>query len=199
MAATTAPAAIRRSSAATISPRARRALPPVSTIASRRDTVVGFALAGGGTNWSVATGSAAARATRSRPASTRATHSGPAYLAAALAYTNHWMSTDRFAFGDHLTAELQRAELRRPRRSGYRVGTPAGAITPYAALQAQSFHTPSYSETDVNGGGFALTYNARTATATRSELGARFDNAVLARSPLRCWRCADGSPGRTTG
>ena len=31
-----------------------------------------------------------------------------------------------------------------------------GGITPYAALQAQSFRTPTYSETDVNGGGFAL-------------------------------------------
>ena len=32
--------------------------------------------------------------------------------------------------------------------------------TPYAALQAQSFHTPTYSETDLTGDGFGLTYNA---------------------------------------
>ena len=51
-------------------------------------------------------------------------------------------------------------------------------ITPYAAVQAQSFHTPTYSETDVNGGGFGLVFNARTASATRSELGARFDYVV---------------------
>ena len=48
-------------------------------------------------------------------------------------------------------------------------------MTPYAALQAQSFRTPSYNETDVTGGGFALSYNGHTATDTRSELGARFD------------------------
>ena len=31
-------------------------------------------------------------------------------------------------------------------------------ITPYAALQVQDFHTPGYSETDLTGGGFGLTY-----------------------------------------
>ena len=36
-----------------------------------------------------------------------ATKSGPAYLAAAFAFTNHWMSTDRIAFAsDHLTADF---------------------------------------------------------------------------------------------
>ena len=49
-------------------------------------------------------------------------------------------------------------------------------VTPYAAVQAQSFHTPTYSETDLTAGGFGLTYNAQTATDTRSELGARFDD-----------------------
>jgi outer membrane autotransporter protein len=55
---------------------------------------------------------------------------------------------------------------------------PAGGVSPYAAVQAQSFHTPAYSETDVTGGGFGLSYNARSASDTRSELGARFDHAV---------------------
>src|SRR3982075_2173738 len=69
-----------------------------------------------------------------------------------------------------------------------------GGPTPYAAVQAQNFRTPSYSETDVNGGGFALAYNARTGTDTRSELGARFDrllavnpNAVLALRARLAW------------
>jgi uncharacterized protein with beta-barrel porin domain len=57
-----------------------------------------------------------------------------------------------------------------------------GGLTPYAAVQAQNFRTPSYSETDVNGGGFALAYNSRTGTDTRSELGARFDR-LLAINP----------------
>ena len=51
-------------------------------------------------------------------------------------------------------------------------------MTPYAAVQAQGFRTPSYSETDVGGGGFGLAYSARTATDTRSELGMRFEHVV---------------------
>ena len=42
-----------------------------------------------------------------------------------------------------------------------------------------SFHTPGYSETNLTAGGFALGYNARTASDTRSELGARFDRLLL--------------------
>ena len=72
-------------------------------------------------------------------------------------------------------------------------------MTPYAALQAQSFRTPTYSETDVTGGGFGLTYNARTATDTRSELGARFDQVAAGRSDRGADVARRGSPGRTTG
>ena len=36
-----------------------------------------------------------------------ATRWRPAYFAADFAFTNHWMSTDRFAFlGEHLTADF---------------------------------------------------------------------------------------------
>jgi outer membrane autotransporter protein len=47
-------------------------------------------------------------------------------------------------------------------------------ISPYAAVQAQSFHTPSYSETDLGGGGLGLNFNAMNESDTRSELGTRF-------------------------
>jgi len=45
-------------------------------------------------------------------------------------------------------------------------------------VQAQAFHTPAYSEADVTLGGFGLNYNARNGSDTRSELGARFDQAL---------------------
>jgi outer membrane autotransporter protein len=51
-------------------------------------------------------------------------------------------------------------------------------VTPYAAIQAQSFHTPGFAETDVTGGGFGLDVNSRNASDTRSELGARFDHVA---------------------
>ena len=72
-------------------------------------------------------------------------------------FTNHWMSTDRFAFaGDHLTASFNAQSIGARVESGYRFATLFGGLAPYAAIQAQNFRTPSYSETDVNGGGFAL-------------------------------------------
>jgi uncharacterized protein YhjY with autotransporter beta-barrel domain len=144
-----------------------------------RDTVVGFALAGGGTNWSLAQGIGGGKSDAFQAGLYAATRWGPAYLAAAFAYTNHWMSTDRFAFaGDHLTASFNAQSLGGRVESGYRFATIYGGLTPYAAIQAQNFRTPGYSETDLTNGGFALAYNSRTATDTRSELGARYDNQM---------------------
>ena len=66
---------------------------------------------------------------------------------------------------------------------------PVVGITPYAAVQARSFRTPGYSEVDVSGGGFGLTYNSRTGTDTRSELGARFDHVTaFYRDAVLTWR-----------
>jgi YVTN family beta-propeller protein/autotransporter-associated beta strand protein len=142
-------------------------------------TVAGFALAGGGTRWDLAQGLGGGRSDAFQAGIYAATRSGPAYLAASLAFANHWMSTDRFApFGDHLTADFEAQSFGGRVEGGYRFGTPIGGVTPYAAVQAQSFRTPSYRETDVAGGGFALAYNARTGSDTRSELGARFDHVA---------------------
>src|SRR6516225_1479016 len=114
---------------------------------------------------------------------------------AALAFTNHWMSTDRLAFaGDHLTADFNAQSYGRRLEGGYRFGTPYGGITPYAAIQAQSFHAPGFTETDAIANGFGLAFGSRDATDTRSELGTRFDrvlavysNAVLALRGRVAW------------
>jgi autotransporter-associated beta strand protein len=144
-----------------------------------RDSVVGFSLAGGGTNWSLAQGLGGGKSDAFQAGAYGATRSGPAYIAAAFAYTNHWMSTDRIAFaGDHLTASFNAQSLGARVESGYRFAAVFGGLTPYAAVQVQSFRTPSYRETDLNRGGFALAYNARTVSDTRSELGGRFDNQM---------------------
>jgi outer membrane autotransporter protein len=144
-----------------------------------RDTVAGFALAGGGTRWDLAQGVGGGRSDAFQAGGYAATRSGPAYLAASLAFANHWMSTDRFAaFGDHLTADFRAQSFGGRAETGYRLGIPVAGITPYAAVQAQSFRTPGYNEVDLTGGGFGLAYNARTGTDTRSELGARFDHVA---------------------
>jgi outer membrane autotransporter protein len=143
------------------------------------NSVIGLALAGGGTNWSLAQGLGGGKSDAFQAGLYGATRYGPAYLAAAFAFTNHWMSTDRLAFaGDHLTASFNAQSYGGRLEGGYRFATWYGGVTPYAAIQAQSFHTPGYSESGVIANGFALAFNGRDATDTRSELGARFDRAL---------------------
>jgi autotransporter-associated beta strand protein/T5SS/PEP-CTERM-associated repeat protein len=145
-----------------------------------RDSVVGVALAGGGTNWSLAQGLGGGKSDAFQAGLYGTTRWGSAYVAAALAFTNHWMSTDRFAFaGDHLSASFNAQSFGGRLESGYRFATIYGGLTPYAAIQSQTFHTPSYSEADLTAGGFALGYNSRSASDTRSELGGRFDRPLL--------------------
>jgi len=158
------------------------------------DTVVGLAFAGGGTNWSLSQGLGGGKSDAFQAGIYGATKYGPAYLAAAFAFANHWMSTDRLAVGDHLTANFDAQSYGGRLEGGYRFATPYFGITPYAAIQAQSFHTPGYTETGLIPNGFALNFDSRHATDTRSELGARFDrvlavysNAVLALRGRVAW------------
>jgi autotransporter-associated beta strand protein len=142
--------------------------------------VVGFALAGAGTGWTLTQGLGSGRSDAFQAGVYGTMHGGPAYVAAALAYAQHWLSTDRYAFaGDHLTASFAGESFGARLESGYRMRTAFGALTPYAALQEQNFHTPTYSESDPSGGGFGLTYNAHTASHVRTELGTRFDKQIL--------------------
>jgi len=156
--------------------------------------VVGFALAGAGTNWSLSQGLGGGKSDAFQAGIYGATKYGPAYLAAAFAFANHWMSTDRLAVSDHLTADFNAQSSGGRLEGGYRFGMPYGGITPYAAIQAQNFHTPGYTETGLIPNGFALSFNGRDATDTRSELGARLDrvlavytNAVLALRGRVAW------------
>jgi uncharacterized protein with beta-barrel porin domain len=149
------------------------------------DTALGFALAGGGTNWNLAQGLGGGRSDEFQAGVHGTARMGPAYVSAALAFANDWFATNRIAIGDQLTASFAGQSYAARVETGYRYGVPVNTvtgivgITPYAALQTQLFHTPSYSETDLTGGGFGLAYNATTATDTRSELGARFDDLLI--------------------
>ena len=149
------------------------------------DAIFGFALGGGGTNWAIASGGSG-RSDAFQSGVYGMTRAGPGYLAAALSFTNHWMTTERAAFGDALTANFDAQSYGARVESGYRFAAlPVLGVTPYAALQAQDFHAPSYSESDVNGGGFGLSYAAMNATDIRTELGARLDNPeVIGGMPL---------------
>ncbi len=142
-------------------------------------TVVGFALAGGGTGWSVAQGLGGGHSDVFQAGVYGATSFGPAYLAASFGYAEHWMRTDHVGFGfETLTGDFNAHSYGGRVETGYRLGWPVFAVTPYAAVQAQAFQTPSFNETDLTADGLGFAYAGRTATDTRSEVGSRFDRAV---------------------
>jgi hypothetical protein len=49
---------------------------------------------------------------------------------------------------NHLIGRLDAQGFGARAEAGYRLGSPAIGVTPYAAGQAQAFHTPQYAETD---------------------------------------------------
>ena len=79
-------------------------------------TVVGFALAGAGTNWGLANALGTGRSDALQVGAYGISWFGPAYVAGALSFSNHWFTTNRSALGDQLDGELCRPELRRAAR-----------------------------------------------------------------------------------
>jgi uncharacterized protein with beta-barrel porin domain len=151
------------------------------------NTTFGVSLGGGGTNWGLAQGMGTGSSNALLAGVYGVTHAGPAYVFGALGFAENWFTTDRTSFaGDKLTASFSGQSYSARLETGYRFAVQhAIGVTPYAAIQAQDFYTPSYIETDVSGGGFGLSYNAKSGVDTRSELGARFDDrTALGRLPL---------------
>ena len=147
-------------------------------------TSYGFALAGGGTNWNLSGGLGSGRSDAFQAGVYGTTHyrAGLSLRRARLRQSLvHAPTASRWAISSRASFQGQSYAARG--EAGYRYGVPITGyiigVTPYAALQVQDFHTPGYSETDLSGGGFGLTYNAMNATDTRSELGARFDNLTM--------------------
>jgi uncharacterized protein with beta-barrel porin domain len=100
-----------------------------------------------------------------------------------LGYSWQDTSTDRtvtISGTDKLRASFKAQALAARLEGGWRYATPMIGVTPYAALQTTTFYLPSYGETATSGSNtFALNYASKTATATRGELGAKFDKAIL--------------------
>jgi autotransporter-associated beta strand protein len=111
-----------------------------------RDSVVGFALAGGGTNWGLTQGLGGGKSDAFQAGVYGAVRSGPAYLAAAFDFTNHWMSTDRVALCQRPShrqlqcavarwAPRKRLPLRVCARRRHALRRDPGPELPYAVLQ----------------------------------------------------------------
>ena len=142
--------------------------------------VVGFALAGGGTNFNVANGGSG-RADLFQAGAFARYNPGAFYLAGALAYGWQDVTTDRtvtVAGIDRLQARFNANTYAGRVEGGYRFATPWMGLTPYAAEQVTSFELPAYAESVLSGANtFALSYGAKTVTASRSELGLRTDRS----------------------
>jgi uncharacterized protein with beta-barrel porin domain len=144
-------------------------------------TLAGFALAGGGTNFSISNGLGSGRSDLFQAGAFVRHNVGPAYLSAALAYGWQDITTDRtvtIAGVDQLRAKFNANAWSGRVEGGYRFVTPWMGLTPYAAGQFTTFDLPAYAEQALVGANtFALAYGSKSVTASRSELGLRTDNS----------------------
>jgi T5SS/PEP-CTERM-associated repeat protein len=145
------------------------------------NTLVGFALGGGGTGFSVANGLGSGSSDLFQAGAFARHTIGNAYIAGALAYGWQDVTTDRtvtIAGVDHLRARFDANALSGRLEGGYRYATPWMGITPYAAAQFTTFYLPGYREQAISGANtFALNYAGRDVTASRGELGLRTDRS----------------------
>jgi uncharacterized protein with beta-barrel porin domain len=174
------------------------------------DTLAGFALAGGGTNFSV-NGAGSGRSDLFQAGAFIRHNIGAAYLTGALAYGWQDITTDRtitVVGADHLRAEFNANAWSGRVEGGYRFVSPwigGVGLTPYAAGQFTTFDLPAYAEGVLSGANtFALAYGSKSVTDTRSELGLRTDksfamqDAILTLRGRFAW-AHDFNPDRSIG
>ena len=148
------------------------------------DIALGFALGGDGSNFSVGQSLGTGQADGFNAALYGRHDIGSRYLAAALAYGWKDASTDRTVSAGGVTnamhASFHPQTLTTRLEGGQRLAWPLVDLSPYAAVQTTTLFLPSYAETMTAGAGlFALSYASHDFTATRGEIGARFDKAAL--------------------
>ena len=145
-----------------------------------RDTLAGFALAGGGTNFSVS-GFGSGRSDLFQAGAFIRHNIGNAYVTAAAAYGWQDVTTERtvtVAGFERLRAQFNANAFSGRVEGGYRYVTPWMGVTPYAAGQFTTYSLPAYAEQVLAGAGtFALNYAAKDVTASRTELGVRTDKS----------------------
>jgi uncharacterized protein with beta-barrel porin domain len=174
------------------------------------NTIAGFALAGGATQFSV-NGLGSGRSDLFQAGAFIRHNVGPAYLTAALAYGWQDITTDRtvtVAGIDRLRAEFNANAWSGRIEGGYRFVSPwigGIGITPYAAGQFTTFDLPAYAEQAIAGANtFALAYGSKSVTDPRSELGLRTDKSfamqtgVLTLRGRAAW-AHDFNPDRAIG
>ncbi len=164
------------------------------------DTLIGFALAGGGTSFAVAQGLGGGTSDMFQASVYARQDWGQAYLMGAFGYGWQDFTLKRsvtISGTENLQADFNAHTLAGRAESGWRFGTPFAGITPYGAVQIVSLDLPGFSETATSGSNaFALSYSGRTDTQTRSD-SARA-STMRCRCRTLCSPCAAVPPGRMT-
>jgi uncharacterized protein YhjY with autotransporter beta-barrel domain len=126
------------------------------------DTLFGFAMAGGGTQFRVDNGFGTGRSDLFQVGVDARHRIGNAYFSGALAYGWQNVATDRVVTAngiERLRANFNANAFSGRLEGGYRIATPLAGITPYAAGQFTSYDLPAYAEQGGAGGNlFALNY-----------------------------------------
>jgi outer membrane autotransporter protein len=137
-------------------------------------SVVGMAVAMGETRWNVS-GVGKGDADVAQIGGYASTRWDALYVSGAVALAWHRAATDRtvtIAGTDRLEADFNATSFGGRLEGGYRYGSVNLGLTPYAAVQVQGIHTPSYTEVATSGSNqFALAYTAQSTSDIRSELG----------------------------
>ncbi len=167
------------------------------------DTLFGFAISGGGTNFSLADSLGSGRSAMLQAALYGKTDFDQLYLASSAAYGAHAVTTDRFlTIGgtDHLRGEFIGQNVAASLEAGYHMGW----FTPFVAVRGQAYLTPAYVEQTISGSStFALAYDRQVSLSARTEVGAKFNwstdveaGKITLRSSV-AWTHAYGTAGTT--
>jgi autotransporter-associated beta strand protein len=143
-------------------------------------TVAGFALAGGATNYSVGNGGSG-RSDLFQLGGFVRHNIGASYVTATAAYGWQSVSSERMVGAEQLRAKFDTNSYSARLEGGHRLVAPwlgGFGLTPYAAAQVTYLDLPAYAETAVAGTGvFALAFGAKGMTSPRTELGLRSDKS----------------------
>jgi uncharacterized protein with beta-barrel porin domain len=148
------------------------------------DTMLGFALSGGGTGWSLANGLGSGQGAVFQAGLYGVHQFGQAaYVSGAFAFGDYDIRTHRTIAldgGGMLSGNDNAQSYGGRLEAGYHLFTHPVVLTPYGAVQAVNFEAPGYSEYASAGSPtFALAYNGQSATQTQAEIGSWIDKAMV--------------------
>jgi autotransporter-associated beta strand protein len=147
------------------------------------DTVLGFALGGGGTSWSLSNGISSGTSDIFQAGFYGSQRLGNAYISGSIAYAYDHLKDNRTTTTmpvANLTSSFNLNGATGRLEGGYRFDMKDIGVTPYGAAQFSAMRSPAYSETTASGApGFGLTYAAQTTTNVRGEAGVWVDKTLV--------------------